>query len=811
MPATKKSIALEKELAGLLEQQARAEKVQQAAKEKGIKLTDEENTAFVKLGVQIEETAAKFKKFSDGRTKESKAFRKQIQDDGFKIFDSLKNVAKSTSDEMSGTFKSLKGEFALLVNERQKVDLAGGDTSAFDALIEASEEFLGSTEMTTDQAESLMKKIKGIDLDSLGIDAGVIADRIQEGAGAMAAQDAVMEALNLKAFSLAATLGSVVEALANAVENAKQLQETLGLSNSAALKLSMNAKSLALSLIGLGDELRGAQGALIGSLDSVSAASNQDLINTFMFLETSLGVSSEQAGQLTNTMINLTGASAENAALMVQATAALAKANDVAPGAVIEDMAANGEMLAKFSNGTAEGMARAAIQAKKMGIELSKVGQVMDGLLDLESSITSEFEASVLLGRELNFDRARQLALNNDIEGAMNEIVDQLGSEEEFNKLNAIQRQALADSIGVGVEDLASMVSRDAAVTEGMDPSLRVQMDILDVLKNSLGLLSGLLSAIATGIAGFGGFKLLTKANKALAGRLSTAFKGIFGKIAAPLAGIVELVTNLSMIFGKGSSAADKAAGVGGLAGAGIGAAIGTLIAPGIGTAIGISVGGFIGRALANTAIGDAFSNFFSGAINAIRPVFENLRATFDKIMTIFEGPESIGTKIGKAIGTLIVSIPGLVIDLAKALIGLAGNMFTFFKDELPRAVGTVLVDAAVAMKDAVIEAFSAIFDTIGDAIKEVMPNLSDLPLIGGLFSSDTANDFLSRPGQPIQKFSSADTVVGVKDPSKLGGGFDPGIKTELMKSNIHLAAIAANTKATADAISKLQINTSVS
>ena len=810
MPATKKSIALEKELANLLEQQARAEKVQQAAKEKGIKLTDEENTAFVKLGVQIEETAEKFKKFSDGRTKESKAFRKQIQDDGNKIFDSLNNVAKSTSDQMSGVFGQLKTSFGQVINERQKIDEAGGDTSAFDALIAASEEFLGSTEMTADQAESLMQKLKGIDIDSLGPAAKDIADSIQDGAAAMGLQDSIMDALNLKAFSLAATLGSVVEALANAVENAKQLQETLGLSNSAALKLSMNSKSLALSLVGLGDELRGAQGALISSLDSVSAASNQDLINTFMFLETSLGVSSEQAGQLTNTMINLTGASAENAALMVQSAAALAKANDVAPGDVIEDMAANGEMLAKFSNGTAEGMARAAIQAKKMGIELSKVGQVMDGLLDLESSITSEFEASVLLGRELNFDRARQLALNNDIEGAMNEIVDQLGSEEEFNKLNAIQRQALADSIGVGVEDLASMVSRDAAVTEGMDPSLRVQMDILDVLKNSLGVLSGLLSAIATGIAGFGGFKLLSKANKALAGRLSTAFKGIFSKIAAPLAGIVELVTNLSMIFGKGATEDSKAQGTGGLVGAVIGGALGAISGP-VGAAIGISIGGMIGRALANTAIGDAFANYFSGAINAVRPVFENLRATFDKIMTIFEGPDSIGTKIGKAIGTLIVSIPGLVIDLAKALIGLAGNMFTFFITELPSALGTVLVDAAVAMKDAVIEAFSAIFDTIGDAIKEVMPNLSDLPLIGGLFSSDTANDFLSRPGQPIQKFSSADTVVGVKDPSKLGGGFDPGIKTELMKSNIHLAAIAANTKATADAISKLQINTSVS
>jgi hypothetical protein len=32
-------------------------------------------------------------------------------------------------------------------------------------------------------------------------------------------------------------------------------------------------------------------------------------------------------------------------------------------------------------------------------------------------------------------------------------------------------------------------------------------------------------------------------------------------------------------------------------------------------------------------------------------------------------------------------------------------------------------------------------------------------------------NDFIQRPGQAATSFSSRDTIIGVKDPSKLGGG----------------------------------------
>jgi len=87
--------------------------------------------------------------------------------------------------------------------------------------------------------------------------------------------------------------------------------------------------------------------------------------------------------------------------------------------------------------------------------------KITSGLLDFQSSLNAENEASVLIGRKLNFQKARELALANDIEGATAAVVEQLGSAEEFNRLNAIQRKALADAAGVEVGELAKIVNKE--------------------------------------------------------------------------------------------------------------------------------------------------------------------------------------------------------------------------------------------------------------------------------------------------------------------------------------------------------------
>jgi hypothetical protein len=122
-------------------------------------------------------------------------------------------------------------------------------------------------------------------------------------------------------------------------------------------------------------------------------------------------------------------------------------------------MAASSEEIAKFTKGTGENIAEAAIQARQMGLSLQTTSQIAEGLLDFESSIKKEVEASVMIGKQLNFQRARQLALQGDMVGMMDDVIKQLGSEAEFNELNKLQRESLAKSLGVSVAQMNKLVS----------------------------------------------------------------------------------------------------------------------------------------------------------------------------------------------------------------------------------------------------------------------------------------------------------------------------------------------------------------
>ena len=145
--------------------------------------------------------------------------------------------------------------------------------------------------------------------------------------------------------------------------------------------------------------------------------------------------------------------------------AAIAKENGAATGKVMDDLAENTEVFAAFGKDGGENIAMAAIQARKLGLNLSQTAKIADSLLDFESSIEKEMEASLLIGKQLNYNRARQLALEGDIAGAAAEVMDQIGGQEEFSRLNVIQRRALAESIGVSVDELSRLASGDLNVS----------------------------------------------------------------------------------------------------------------------------------------------------------------------------------------------------------------------------------------------------------------------------------------------------------------------------------------------------------
>jgi uncharacterized membrane protein len=114
-------------------------------------------------------------------------------------------------------------------------------------------------------------------------------------------------------------------------------------------------------------------------------------------------------------------------------------------------------------------LAKAVAQSKALGVSLDQVESISQSLLNFESSISAELEAELLTGKNLNLEKARLAALNGDLATVAEEIAKQTGSAADFTKMNVIQQEALAKSVGMTREDLAkSLIEREALAAAGL-------------------------------------------------------------------------------------------------------------------------------------------------------------------------------------------------------------------------------------------------------------------------------------------------------------------------------------------------------
>ena len=191
---------------------------------------------------------------------------------------------------------------------------------------------------------------------------------------------------------------------------------------------------------------------------SVSEASK--LSGTISEVAKATGTTLEDSTKLVGLFTQTQGLTAKQSEDLIKSTQALAKANDVAPDKVLGDIANSTETFAKFADKGGKNILRAAIQARKLGTNLEAVAGAAEGFLDFQTSLNAEVEASILLGRDVNLQKARELALAGDLEGVQTEIVNQLGSAEQFSKLNVIQRKSLASAVGLELSQVEKIVNK---------------------------------------------------------------------------------------------------------------------------------------------------------------------------------------------------------------------------------------------------------------------------------------------------------------------------------------------------------------
>jgi len=205
---------------------------------------------------------------------------------------------------------------------------------------------------------------------------------------------------------------------------------------------------------------------------SVTAGFSKETLKTQLELTKQAGYQADSAAELAKLSL-LTGESTDDILTNALGTAAAFNGQNklaLNEKKIVEDIAKSSSSIQlSMGNSTTE-LVKAAINAKKFGMELSQVDALASSLLDFESSISNELEAEVLLGKNINLEKARQAALNNDLATVAEEIAKQAGSAAEFTAMNRIQQEALAKAVGLSRDDLAkSLQEREALAKLGTD------------------------------------------------------------------------------------------------------------------------------------------------------------------------------------------------------------------------------------------------------------------------------------------------------------------------------------------------------
>lgn len=245
------------------------------------------------------------------------------------------------------------------------------------------------------------------------------------------------------------------------------------------------------------DEIFGSATAWHGVM-SQAISPTRSVLENITLLQENFSVAEETtAGVLANIMA-MSGTSESLSQWLLNSTVQLAEARNVAPKGVLEDIVNSAEQAHMFFRGNKELMLASAIEARRFNIGLQDAASTAESLLDFESSITSEMKASVLIGRQLNFARARQLAFDGNILEARQEIIDQIQRSGNFLSRNVIEQQAIAEAAGMTVSEIRRHIMLQERLGR-LGPGLRETYESLtEEQRNQLDLSGDIASQISS-------------------------------------------------------------------------------------------------------------------------------------------------------------------------------------------------------------------------------------------------------------------------------------------------------------------------
>ena len=407
--------------------------------------------------------------------------RQQALDSEIKIFTIKEKIKARIQAEAVATGKKkialgqeIKFHEKILATEMDRSRVIGTIVSKTEELVAAQDELASNTAFF-DNMNDLVKDIPFVSklLGDLQEAADAARDAARQGNSAWLAAAKSYGNLLGKA-TLAATGATLVKSFKDMDERQVSFQRNLNMSVDSSFELNQH-------LIKVKDETgHAAHSALnlseaIHSINSdlgTTSVTSDDINTSFVLMTKRLGLSAEEATQISKTFIAL-GKNAKdfNSELIKTVTANNINKNvSIDYKEVMKDINSinNATLLSMNAQGISLG--DAAYQARLLGMNMSQLESIADNLLQFESSIEAELEAELLTGRQLNFEKARLYALNNDMVGLARELNAQNITANKFANMNRLQQESIAKSMGMGREEMGKMlITQEALKKIGAD------------------------------------------------------------------------------------------------------------------------------------------------------------------------------------------------------------------------------------------------------------------------------------------------------------------------------------------------------
>jgi len=353
---------------------------------------------------------------------------------------------KQNADELERQNKIREKEKETLIANEKKLGVFGGILKGISKI-----PILGDLVDTDKILGAAMDKIKDGGSGVAGL-----------GAGLKEAGSQMLSGLTNPANMALLAFTAIGEALLKNNKKITEFERSMVMSSSEAKSLAGEFSSVAMA----SDDLNVNTSNLVHTFTALSeqfgfiAKFSMETLETATKLEKTVGLSAEAAGSLAASAEITDGSFDEQYKNALATSYELQRQSGVQfnlKNILEESSKITGTTRANLG-GSLEEIAKAVTQAKLFGSSLEDVAAAGKSLLDFESSITKELEAELLIGRDINLEKARAAALAGDQVTLAKELQKEAGSLADFQNMNVIQQEALAAAMGMTSDQMADIL-----------------------------------------------------------------------------------------------------------------------------------------------------------------------------------------------------------------------------------------------------------------------------------------------------------------------------------------------------------------